>query len=634
MSFLAPIALALSLLAVPIILMYVLKLRRQERVVPSTFLWRQALEDIQANAPWQRLRFNILLLLQLLALAAVILSLARPVYSRSHVIAGDLIVLVDESYGMQAHDVSPSRFAVAVRNAHSLASELSSGHVVSVIGMGAHPSLAVAESSDQGAVGRAIDSLHVGVDQPNFLEALSLAASLARAGQSTRAVVLTSRDSGISSLPLQVTFPVDIVRVGGRLHDLGITAFSASQGQSAVEAVARVSNFGSQTARSDLELVTDGRLADVRPLTVGAHQAQNLFWSDIPNGTQRLQVRLTQPDNVATDKSAWAAVPAAVTRRVLLVSRGDFFLQAALLDDPSVNLTTISPSGYVPGIERTFDLTVFDGVLPRALPTTSALVVSPPAGQMGPLRFRGTAPAGGVTQTSSGIVGPQASLLRYVDLGDVHVALTRSVSLPGWLQPIALSGGRPLLAAGEPPGGSRAGSRTSLFALLSFSLERSDWPLRISFPIMLQNLLHYLAPGLTLGQTTVTTGQAVTFFPPPGTRTLAVTRPDRSVVSLRPPFPPFTDTSRPGLYTVRAVTQGTGAPPITAGTQPQSFAVNFFPARPAPASGPSTVHLGHAQTGKPLIASVPISIAWTFILVALVILGLEWWVALRGIRPA
>jgi len=112
-------------------------------------------------------------------------------------------------------------------------------------------------------------------------------------------VVLTSRDSGIAVLPLQVSFPVDIERIGGRLRDLGVTGFSASQGASAVQAVARVSNFGSQPARSDLELYVDGHLADVRPLVVAARREQHLFWTDIPSGAQRLQVRLTVADNVA-----------------------------------------------------------------------------------------------------------------------------------------------------------------------------------------------------------------------------------------------------------------------------------------------------------------------------------------------
>ncbi|MCA1598092.1 MAG: BatA domain-containing protein, partial [Chloroflexi bacterium] len=70
MNLLAPAALGLGLLAIPIVAMYILKMRRPPRPVPSTFLWEQVLDDAQANAPWQRLRRNLLLLLQLLALAA------------------------------------------------------------------------------------------------------------------------------------------------------------------------------------------------------------------------------------------------------------------------------------------------------------------------------------------------------------------------------------------------------------------------------------------------------------------------------------------------------------------------------------------------------------------------------------
>ena len=616
---LAPLALLLSVLAVPIILMYVLKLRRQEYIVPSTFLWRQALQDVQANAPWQRLLFNILLLLQLLALVALIVALARPAYSRSHIIAGDLVVIVDESYGMQAHDVSPSRFGAALARARTLASELGGGNVMSVIGMGAQPHLAIVTSGDQGAIRQAIGGLRVGVDQPNFLEALSLAASLARAGQSTRAVVLTSRDSGIARLPLRVSFPVDIERIGGRLRDLGITGLSASPGAAAIQAVARVSNFGSQPARSDLELFVDGHLADVRPLTVAGRREQHLFWTDIPSGSQRLQVRLTSADDVGTDKSAWAAVAAEPPRHLLLVSRGDFFLEAALADDPSVQLSVVPPAGYRAGMERGYDLVIFDGFLPPVLPTSSTLLVAPPTGRSGPLRFAGNLTAGAVNAASA---SPLAGLLQYVDLGDVHVAQVRSVALPGWMQPLATSNGHTVLAAGE--------QGTARFALVSFDLQHSDWPLRVSFPIELQNLLQYLSPGLTLGQTTITTGQVVVFFPRPGTRALDVIRPDGGVEQLKPPFPPFTDTSRPGLYTLReaGIAAGGGATP---GRQ-AAFAVNFFPARPAPARGPATVHAGHVQAGKTLIASIPVSIIWPFEVAALILLAMEWWISFRGAR--
>jgi hypothetical protein len=195
------------------------------------------------------------------------------------------------------------------------------------------------------------------------------------------------------------------------------------------------------------------------------------------------------------------------------------------------------------------------------------------------------------------------------------------------MQPLALANGRAVLAAGA--GGPGGNTRV---ALVSFDLQRSDWPLRVSFPIMLQNLLHYLAPGLTLGQTTVAAGQSVSFFPPPGTRLLKVARPDGVTVPLRPPFPPFTDTARPGLYTVKAVESASGGYPAAAAGLSAPFAVNFFPARPAPAGGPATLHTGQVEVGKTLTASVQINVLWVFELIALVILVGEWWISFRGVR--
>ena len=78
MNFLAPLGLALGLLLPVIVALYLLKLRRTERPVSSTYLWRKMVRDVEANAPWQKLKPNLLLLLQLLFLIALILGIARP----------------------------------------------------------------------------------------------------------------------------------------------------------------------------------------------------------------------------------------------------------------------------------------------------------------------------------------------------------------------------------------------------------------------------------------------------------------------------------------------------------------------------------------------------------------------------
>ncbi len=59
MSFLSPLAL-LGLLFVPVVLaMYLLKLRRDEAVVPSTLLWTRLVADVEAKRD-QRRRLQVL----------------------------------------------------------------------------------------------------------------------------------------------------------------------------------------------------------------------------------------------------------------------------------------------------------------------------------------------------------------------------------------------------------------------------------------------------------------------------------------------------------------------------------------------------------------------------------------------
>src|ERR1043165_7634043 len=104
MGLLAPLRLSVPLLIPVIVAMYLLKLRREERTVSSTFLWQRMVRDVEANAPWQKLRRNLLLLLQLLLLLLLALALARPFFPTTGIAGRNLIVIVDRSASMGATD--------------------------------------------------------------------------------------------------------------------------------------------------------------------------------------------------------------------------------------------------------------------------------------------------------------------------------------------------------------------------------------------------------------------------------------------------------------------------------------------------------------------------------------------------
>src|SRR5918911_3181396 len=100
-------AMIAAALAVPALLvLYFLKLRRREVPISSTLLWRKAIQDLQVNAPFQKLRRNLLLLLQLLLLALLCLALSRPVTNYTPGAGKTSVILIDRSASMAAKDVN------------------------------------------------------------------------------------------------------------------------------------------------------------------------------------------------------------------------------------------------------------------------------------------------------------------------------------------------------------------------------------------------------------------------------------------------------------------------------------------------------------------------------------------------
>src|SRR2546421_8845136 len=103
MSFFNPLYLLAAIpIAGLIVLMYILKLRRRDVVVSSTFLWRQVIRDVQANAPFQKLRKNLLLFLQLLAIALIILAMSRAFWQGKGIGRRSVGLAVDTSASMMA----------------------------------------------------------------------------------------------------------------------------------------------------------------------------------------------------------------------------------------------------------------------------------------------------------------------------------------------------------------------------------------------------------------------------------------------------------------------------------------------------------------------------------------------------
>src|SRR5438552_2753795 len=104
MNMLQPLGLLGLAALAPVIALYFLKLKRQQRVVPSTLLWKKVIDDLQVNSPFERLKYSLLLLLQFLLIALLAFALARPYISHAAYSGSRTIMLIDTSASMATRD--------------------------------------------------------------------------------------------------------------------------------------------------------------------------------------------------------------------------------------------------------------------------------------------------------------------------------------------------------------------------------------------------------------------------------------------------------------------------------------------------------------------------------------------------
>src|SRR3954463_4808367 len=125
---LAPWQWALMAIVPPaIVALYFLKLKRQPLEVPSTYLWTKVIEDLHVNSLWQRLRRNLLLLLQLMLVGLAILALLRPGWLGESLDGQKFIFLVDRSASMSSTDVEgDTRLDAAKKRVSTLIDQLGS----------------------------------------------------------------------------------------------------------------------------------------------------------------------------------------------------------------------------------------------------------------------------------------------------------------------------------------------------------------------------------------------------------------------------------------------------------------------------------------------------------------------------
>jgi hypothetical protein len=483
-------ALALSL--------HLLRPRRRRVLVPFMPLWDALLLPEASTRLFGRLRRLGSLLIALLISALLVAALIDPKAGALRSAAGSTIVLIDAGQHMQATDVEPSRLAQARRLALQL---LAAGP------NGAHDELLIAQldanvtplstlSSDRSALRSALERLTPSDAASDFAAGAAFALQLLEGRARAKLVLISDGAFEVPAGTLERLRARGVefqhLTVGRAVRNLGIRSFSARRylwNRSQSELLLELENAGDAAEPVELTLSGDGAPLAVTQLELPAHSVVSRVYGELPAQAERLEARIVArgplgPDALASDDRAYAVLPAASTTRVLLVSNGDRYLEAALLLDRTRHVDVVAPSAYRNALGH--DLVIFDGCAPETPPDAPSLYLAPPKNARDfPFRVKGS-----VARPVFDTFAREHPLLHQIALRDVNIAQALRLELHTDDRVVAAAQATPLIVTGQ-----RAGQP---FVALSFDIRDSDLPLRVAWPLLVSHAVDYLrepAPG-------------------------------------------------------------------------------------------------------------------------------------------
>lgn len=558
MGFLAPLGLLLFGLAAPLIVLYLLKQKREDRTVSSTLLWRKVVDDIQARHPFQRLRANLLLLLQLLVLALCALALARPVVRATAERGRALAVVLDVSASMQAADADEgggggtTRFEAARDAAREVLRNLRGADRAMLVLAGRGARTAKALTSDRNELLRALAEARAEQTRGELRDAVVLAGAALKPFGEGGEVHVFSDGGGADALPSEkeVGAAIRFHRFGTGARNAGITGLDVVRGRDGrVEVFVTVENAGGERAKRFLVLHHEDQAVASKALDLApASEESVVFREPLPPG--RIAVRLAPGDGggaaaaadvLPADDAAFAVLAPPERIGVAIVGTSHRTLERALEKAGDVDIYGGPLEAFRD--DPKYRLVIYDGVEPKAdaLPQKPVLV------------FGARAALPGV-KVGEEVEGPQIigwerdhPLLRFVDLGGVAIARAR---------PLALDGpGRPLIRSDRGLLALEARSRRDPLVAVGIDLRESTWATEEAFPVFVLNVLQMVRrAGGELGPDRIQTGEPLSVRAPAPEAAVAVVVPSGGRIErrAREGRADFLETGEAGFYRIEA----------------------------------------------------------------------------------
>ncbi len=455
------------LITIPLlVLLYILKRKYKEEVISSTLLWNEVYKNTRANTPWEKLRKNIMLLLQIIVLLLLIFSLMRPFLNFGGKTYKNIILVIDNTASMSALYGDSTRLDEAKRFAKEVLSSTKDDTNTYIISFDGNNNLLQNGDFNKEVSNEIISSISQSYNTGEISDILSFVKAIGEGIEEEYEVIaITDKDFSLGDVNGKV---VSLANSGA---NASIDNISHKFLEDKVRVIATITNRGAGEYSGDFSLYDGEELITVESLQLNEGENKTLTF-DLPAiKSETLRGELSRKDMISEDNTYNHIIGKKKVNKVLIVTEQNLFLEKAFSSIQNTEVYKTNSASNLTSADS-YDLYVFDSVTPDILPSKGSILFINPSSN----EFFNVI-SGGEGGEAKAVIG---EVSKYLEETTFTAAKYNSIEIPYY--------GRGFLNIDEDFIGFKGEVDGRKIAALSFDLHNSDFPLKKEFPILMYEL--------------------------------------------------------------------------------------------------------------------------------------------------
>ncbi len=543
MGFLSLWPLALLVLVPIIILLYILKQETKPKEFSSSMLWKEVVRNMEATKPWEKLKKNILLFLQILTVLLFVVTMMHPWIKGFGTTGGQLILVIDNSASMATlYDDNRTRLDAAKESACAYVDDASTETSVYVISGNKQAVLEIANCNDKLEAKNKIKSIEQTYLAGDLSVSLGLVESCIQQAKNADVVFMTDSvfDAGNISASIDSFYNENI--------NVAMESVSYATKAENTQILAQLTNYSNSNLKREINLYGTDKsgkesLLDIKSVDISAEETDSVYFEFKSKDVGRytgFRAEINDKDSLVADNSSWCVENEQKEKKVLLYTDSNMFIEKAM--DNIAGVTVYKTSDEAVFDEDTdYDMYIFDGKIPDNIPKKGSLLfINCKKSEF----FKNKK-----SVENTKLILEDCDITTYVSGVRIGVNKSYVYHTPHWAKSYIRAAGKEKDSLSAGFYGIYDGRK---IATIGFDIHQTDFGLQAEFPILISDMADYMLDGSLLEDVTYTSGDNVVLHGSTKGSAISIIQPDgsRKNISASQAAGTYIQVDNPGLYNV------------------------------------------------------------------------------------